>query len=326
MATHPAQGDAGPKAGGRRPGSGDGRSAVRTSWLWRLRHSLFTSQLRDFADNKVALVASIVFFAIVVLALVAPVITPQNPHDLTQIDIMDSRLAPGAEGWGGQTYLLGTDTQGRDMFSAILYGLRISLFVAVASGAIALTIGLSAGLTAAYFGGAVDALIMRIVDIQLSFPAILIALVMLAVMGKGVDKVIYALVFVQWAYYARTIRSAAITERQKEYLEAAQCLALSHRQIVFSHLLPNCLPPVIVVATMQIASAIAIEATLSFLGLGLPVTQPSLGLLIANGFSLMMSGEYWVSVFPGVALLITIMSVNLMGDQLRDVLNPRNQR
>jgi len=179
---------------------------------------------------------------------------------------------------------------------------------------------------AAYFGGKVDAVIMRVVDLQLSFPAILVALILLAVLGKGVDKVIIALILVQWAYYARTVRGTALVERRKEYIEAASCLALSHRRIVFRHLLPNCLPPLIVVATVQVANAIALEATLSFLGVGVPITEPSLGLLIANGYDYMLSGKYWLAFFPGVALLVTIVAINLVGDQLRDVLNPRLKR
>ena len=168
--------------------------------------------------------------------------------------------------------------------------------------------------------------LMRIVDIQLSFPAILIALILIAVLGQGTGKVIAALVTVQWAYYARTVRSAALVEKRKEYIEAARCLALVPSRIVFRHLLPNCLPPLMVVATVQVAAAIALEATLSFLGLGLPITEPSLGLLIANGYQYLLSGKYWISFFPGVALLVTIVSINLVADQLRDVLNPRLQR
>jgi peptide/nickel transport system permease protein len=223
-------------------------------------------------------------------------------------------------------HVLGTDDQGRDMLSAILYGLRISLGVGVASVTCALAIGLALGLAAAYFGGWVDALVMRVVDLQLSFPAILIALILLAVLGQGVGKIIVALVTVQWAYYARTVRSSALVERQKEYIEAAEVLALSRARIVLRHLLPNCLPPLIVVATVQVAHAIALEATLSFLGLGLPITEPSLGLLIANGFQYMLSGKYWISFYPGVALMLTIMAINLVADQLRDVLNPRLSR
>ena len=212
------------------------------------------------------------------------------------------------------------------MLSAIFYGLRTSLGVGVMSGFIALCLGTCIGLGAAYFGGRVDTVIMRLVDLQLSFPAILIALMLLAILGKGVDKIIIALIAVQWAYYARTVRGSALVERSKEYIEAARCLAFSNRRIVFRHLMPNVLPPLIVVGTVQVAHAIALEATLSFLGIGLPVTEPSLGLLIANGFEYMLSGKYWISFFPGVALLITIVSINLVGDQLRDVLNPRLRR
>jgi peptide/nickel transport system permease protein len=224
------------------------------------------------------------------------------------------------------TYWLGTDGQGRDMLSAIMYGLRTSLAVGVVSCFFAMLIGLSLGMIAAFFGGRIETLIMRIVDLQLSFPTILVALMLLAILGSGVEKVMLALIIVQWAYFARTARSVALVERSKEYIEAAQCLALSKSRVIFRHLLPNCLPPIIVVATVQVANAIALEATLSFLGIGLPVTEPSLGLLISNGFEFMLSGRYWISVYPGVALLITIIAINLVGDRLRDVLNPRLNR
>ena len=276
-----------------------------------------------FARSRIALAGLAVLCLILVAATAAPVISPQNPYDLAQLDIMDSKLPPGEKGSSGATYLLGTDDQGRDMFSAILYGLRISLGVGVMSTVCALAIGLAIGLISAYAGGWLDALIMRIVDLQLSFPSILIALVLLAVLGQGVDKIIIALITVQWAYYARTVRGNALVERRKEYVDAAVCLAYSTPRVLFRHILPNCLPPLIVVATVQVAHAIALEATLSFLGLGMPITSPSLGLLISNGFTHLLSGKYWISFFPGIALLITIVSINVVGDQLRDVLNPR---
>jgi peptide/nickel transport system permease protein len=232
----------------------------------------------------------------------------------------------GTEGETVMTYWLGTDGQGRDMLSAIMYGLRTSLAVGVVSCFFAMSIGLSLGMIAAFFGGRIETVIMRIVDLQLSFPTILVALMLLAILGSGVEKVMLALVIVQWAYFARTARSVALVERSKEYVEAAQCLALSKTRVIFKHLLPNCLPPIIVVATVQVANAIALEATLSFLGIGLPVTEPSLGLLISNGFEFMLSGRYWISVYPGVALLITIIAINLVGDRLRDALNPRLNR
>ncbi len=277
----------------------------------------------EFAESKLALVGLAMLVLVIVVAVAAPLIAPQNPHDLAQLDVMNSKLAPGESSLDGKTFLLGTDDQGRDMLSGIFYGLRTSLGVGVLSTVFALGIGLTFGMLAAYFGGWVDTLIMRVVDIQLSFPAILIALILLAVFGQGVDKVIIALITVQWAYYARTIRASALVERQKEYVEAATVLALSRPRIVFRHMLPNCLPPLIVVATVQVAHAISLEATLSFLGLGMPITEPSLGLLIANGFTYLMSGKYWISFYPGVALLVTVMSINLVADQLRDILNPR---
>ena len=277
----------------------------------------------DFAADPLAVAGLALLAIILVAALAAPLVSPQNPYDLAQLDIMDSRLPPGSRSAGGSVYWLGTDDQGRDMLSAILYGLRISLTVGVTSTLAALALGLGLGLAAAWLGGRAETVIMRIADIQLSFPAILIALILLAVLGQGALKIVVALVAVQWAYYARTVRGAALVEQRKEYVEAARGLALSPARIVFRHILPNCLPPLIVVATVQIAAAIALEATLSFLGVGLPITEPSLGLLIANGYQYLLSGKYWISFFPGVALLLAIVSINLVGDRLRDALNPR---
>ena len=283
----------------------------------------FRRFLSDFCESRLAVAGFSGFMVVVFVAVASPWISPIDPYDLLQVDIIDNRLPPGSERLDGMIYWLGTDGQGRDMLSAIFYGLRTSLFVGAMSGILALVAGMSVGLTSAYFGGRVDAVIMRLVDLQLSFPAILVALMLLAMLGQGVDKIIIALVVVQWAYYARTVRGNALVERRREYIESAECLALGHRRIVFKHILPNCMPPMIVIATVQVAHAIALEATLSFLGLGLPPTEPSLGLLIANGFDYMLSGRYWISFFPGVALLFTIVTINLMGDQLRDVLNPR---
>ena len=281
---------------------------------------------RELKKSPVAVVGLVAVVLVTLAALLAPWIAPQNPYDLAQLDIMDGRLPPGTTSFDGTTYWLGTDDQGRDMLSAIVFGLRISLGIGATSTLVALAIGGALGLVAAYYGGPIETLIMRVVDLQLSFPAILVALILLAVLGRGVDKVLFALVIVQWAYYARTIRGQALVERRKEYVEAARCLALSDGRIVFRHLLPNCLPPVIVVGTVQVANAIALEATLSFLGVGVPITEPSLGLLIANGYGYMLSGDYWISFFPGIALLVAIVAINLVGDRLRDVLNPRLRR
>jgi peptide/nickel transport system permease protein len=279
--------------------------------------SLLRDFFHEFTSNRLALTGLVLLVVVVTVALFAPWISPQNPYDLGKLDLLDSRLAPGGK------YILGTDGQGRDMLSAIFYGLRVSLLVGVVSGLIALTLGGLLGVLAAYAGGRFEQFLMRVVDIQLGFPAILVALILIAVLGKGVDKIIIALVCVQWAYYARTARSAALVERGKEYMEAARGLGLGRARIMLGHLLPNALPPLIVVGTVQVAHAIALEATLSFLGLGLPGTEPSLGLLIANGYEYLLSGKYWISLYPGVALLITILAINLVGDQLRDQLNPR---
>jgi len=282
--------------------------------------------LREFVGSRIAAAAAAGLALIVLLALFAPWIAPQNPYDLASLNLLDARLPPGTPNGPHGTYVLGTDGQGRDMLSAILYGLRVSLEVGVASGLIALALGGLVGVVAAYAGGRTEQFLMRAVDIQLGFPAILVALILIAVLGKGVDKIIIALVCVQWAYYARTARSAAVVERGKEYVDAARSLGFTHARIVLRHLLPNALPPLIVVGTVQVAHAIALEATLSFLGLGLPITEPSLGLLIANGYEYLLSGKYWISFYPGVALLLTILSINLVGDRLRDQLNPRLAR
>lgn len=284
----------------------------------------FRRFVSEFAESKLAMVGFTVFTVIALLAFLAPWIAPQNPYDLAVLDIMDGRLEPGsASGDGSMTYWLGTDDQGRDMLSGIMYGLRISLTVGAGSALIACLVGASLGLLAAYAGGRTDSAIMRLVDLQLSFPSILVALMILAFLGKSITNVVIAIVIVEWAYYARTVRGTALVERRREYIEAAECLALPRYRILFRHLLPNCLPPLIVIGTMQVARAIALEATLSFLGLGVPITEPSLGLLIANGYEYMLSGKYWISFYPGIALLVTIVSINLMGDHLRDVLNPR---
>lgn len=279
-----------------------------------------------FAEDRIAVAGLVVFVLIVLAAVLAPLYAPQNPYDLARVDLMDSRQPPGAKSMEGFTMLLGSDGVGRDIFSAIFYGLRISLAVGAASCLIAAGLGMTMGLIAAYFGGRVETLIMRLVDLQLSLPSVLVALILVAMFGKGVDKIILALVLVQWAYYARTVRGSALVERRKDYVEAARCLGLPDARIVFGEILPNCLAPVIVVATVQTAHAISLEATLSFLGVGLPQTEPSLGVLIANGFQYMLSGKYWISFFPGLALLVTIVSINLVGDRMRDVLNPRLER
>ena len=262
-------------------------------------------------------------FIIIFCAVLAPFLAPTNPYDLKVVSILDSRLSPGDSMFNGNVAWLGTDGAGRDVLSAIIFGLRTSLIVAISSALIALTIGLIVGLISGFYGGKIDSFLMRVVDIQLSFPAILVALVLLALLGKGIDKVIIALAIVQWAIYARTVRAAAIVERNKEYIQAASCLGLSNFFIIWKHLLPNSISPLIVLATLQTAHSISIEATLSFLGVGVPITEPSLGSLISNGFDFILSGAYWITFFPGLMLLATVAAINIFGDQLRIILNPR---
>lgn len=279
--------------------------------------------MQALLSKPTTLISGFLLILIVASAVFAPLIAPTNPYDLSTVSILDGRLAPGEEMFDGTIAWLGTDGAGRDVLSSILYGLRTSLTVAISSALVALAIGLSVGLTSAFYGGRIDAFLMRVVDIQLSFPAILVALVLLALLGKGIDKVIIALAIVQWALYARTVRAAAMVERRKEYFEAATCLELSNARIIWKHLLPNSISSLIVLATLQTAHSISIEATLSFLGVGVPITEPSLGSLISNGFDYILSGAYWITFFPGIMLLATVAAINIFGDQLRAIINPR---
>jgi len=280
----------------------------------------------EFSENRTAVAALAVVVILVLAAIVEPLITPQNPYDLANLSLMDARRPPGYVGFAGYTHILGTDAQGRDLFSAIVYGLRISLQISLTAGFIALLLGALLGTGAAFVGGRVEALIMRVIDLQLSLPAILLALVLVAMLGQGLPQLVAALVAAQYAYFARTTHGAASAERRKDYIEAALSTPIPARQVLFRHLLPNALPPLIVVATVQVANSIALEATLSFLGLGLPITQPSLGSLISNGFQFLLSGRYWISIYPGIALMLTVVAINLVGDQVRNVLNPRRSR
>ena len=285
--------------------------------------SLLARSLAGILKSPKAIIAALVCTLLILTAVFGPALAPQDPYDLSTLDIMDSKLPPGSESMSGSIYWFGTDVQGRDMLSAMIYGLRTSLFVGALAGLVALLVGTVLGLSAAYFGGRVDSLIMRLVDLMLGFPTLLVALMLLAILGQGVGKVIFALVLVQWAMFARAVRAAALVEKGKDYIEAARMLGLSRPRMLFGHLLPNCLSPLIVIGTLQVANAISAEATLSFLGIGLPITQPSLGLLIANGYQVLLSGQYWISVYPGLLLLTLVFSINIVGDRLREVLNPR---
>ncbi|MGK9054629.1 ABC transporter permease [Neorhizobium petrolearium] len=261
----------------------------------------------------------------VLAAITAPVLAPQNPYDMLQILGWEASSPPGTMSGNGYRYLLGTDGLGRDIASCILYGLRISLVVSVVSAAAAAAIGLTLGVVAAYFGRWVDAVIMRAVDLQLSLPTMLVALIAIVTLGPGVDRIILALIIVQWATYARVVRSVALSEAGKPYVDAVRTMPLSHGRIILRHLLPNSIAPAITLLPIEIGHAVALEATLSFLGLGVPMDQPSLGSTVANGFQYLLTGQYWISLFPGFALFALIAAINFAGEDVRRLWDPRSR-
>jgi len=287
----------------------------------------------SFKRSPVTVVASILALLCVLGAVLAPLIAPHNPYDLAQISLLDSNLPPAWHANGNSKFLLGTDQQGRDILSTIMYGSRISLLVAVSAVAMSIVIGVGLGLLAGYVGGRVDGLIMRIADIQLTFPAILVALLISGIGRQFVPRdlqdqlalyvIIFSIGITLWPHYARTVRGSTLVEKSKEYVQAARVIGVSQTTIMVKHVLPNVLGPVLVIATLNIANAIISEATLSFLGVGMPPTQPSLGTLISEGQNFLFSGEWWITVFPGIALIVMVISVNLVGDWLRDALNPK---
>jgi len=286
-----------------------------------------------FRRSPIAIIALVAALLMAAGAILAPLIAPQDPFDAASLDLMNSLIPPAFEADGDAQFPLGTDDQGRDLFSAILYGTRISLLVGVAGVALAMLIGVTLGLVAGYRGGWVGAVIMRVADVQLTFPAILIALLIngiaLALVGKGggtdvqIGVIVVAIGLSYWVQYARTVRGSTLVESRKEYVQAARLIGLSDWTIMFRHVLPNVMGPVLVIATINLALAIITEATLSFLGVGVPSTSPSLGTLINIGNRFLFSGEWWITIFPGAALAVLALSVNLLGDWLRDALNPK---
>ena len=283
-------------------------------------------RLMKMRPSALPLTASSALLAtFILLAIAAPLIAPQNPYDPLQIFGWEASSSPGTAGSGGYLYLLGTDGLGRDIASTILYGLRISLIVSVVSTTVAALIGLTAGVSAAYFGRWVDIVIMRLVDLQLSLPTILIALIAIVTLGPGVDRIILALIIVQWASYARIVRGVALSEAAKPYMDAARLMRLPTSRVIFRHLLPNSIAPAVTLIPIEVGHAIAIEATLSFLGLGVPIDKPSLGSTVANGFQYLLTGQYWISLCPGLDLFGLIASINLVGEDVRRRLDPRNQ-
>jgi len=281
----------------------------------------------EFRESKRGIFGAVLTCVLILAAFLAPVISPQNPYDLTQLFLEKSNLPPALfSEMSRSEFMLGSDSQGRDMFSAILYGLRISLYVGLASTVLSAAFGTMLGLLAGYAGGRTDAVIMRIADIQLSFPAILIALVIMSLWGQGLLNIIIAISIVNWVFYARTARGSTLSEREKDYVDAARATGISPAAVMFREILPNIVAPVIVIGTVRVANAIILESTLSFLGLGVPITEPSLGSLINEGYQVLFSGFWWISVFPGLALMNIVLGINLLGDRLRDVLNPRLKR
>jgi len=275
-----------------------------------------------FAGYPIAIAGLVGFIFFILVALLAPWISPQNPYDLMVLDIMDGLLPPLSKLGNGTTAWLGTDALGRDILSSVMYGLRISLFVAFVAVTIGTIIGVILGLLAAIYGGWIETVIMRAVDLKVSFPGILLALMLLAIFGTGVDKIIYALIIGVWASKARLTRSSALSEMQKEYIDAARLSGISNWRIMLRFLLPNSIAPVLVVVPMALSGAIGAEATLSFLGVGVPITEPSLGLLISNGNDYLLSGKWWISIIPGLVLVSLVLCINVVADRIREHNNP----
>ena len=298
----------------------------------RLARFLDSDLWFSFRSSPTAMLAAVIALLCVFCSLFAPWVSPHNPFDLASLSLSDARLPPAWEAEGNRKFLLGTDDQGRDILSALFYGARISLFVGLASVLVSMVVGVGLGLLSGFAGGKVDTFIMRVCDVMLSFPSILVALLIdgvgHAMFPNAQDSLAFGVLIVAisltgWVQYARTVRGSTLVERNKEYVQAARVIGVAPVRIMFKHVLPNVLGPVLVLATIQVAAAILTEATLSFLGVGVPPTSPSLGTLIRVGNDFLFSGEWWITIFPGAMLVLIALSVNLLGDWLRDALNPR---
>lgn len=299
----------------------------------RLKRFLESDFFYHYKRDKVAVISSIIFLILVILAAFSPFIAPFDPYDLRTLDIMDSELPPIWELGSDERFLLGTDDQGRDLWSTILYGMRVSLMIGILAVLLQAVIGISIGLISGYVGGKTDSILMRIADVQLSFSTLMVAIIILAIVQSafGSDAfnqwamVILILIIglAEWPQIARTVRSSVLAEKEKEYVDAAKVMGFSSIRIMFKHILPNCLSPIFVISTVQIANAIITEASLSFLGLGMPVTEPSLGSLISVGKQYLFSGSWWITLIPGGFLIVLVIVINLLGDFLRDTFNPK---
>ncbi len=289
--------------------------------------------LYSFKRDKVAIFSFLVLALLLLMALFAPVLAPYDPYDTTSIDIMDSEIPPSWMADGDSRFFLGTDVQGRDLVSTMLYGLRTSVLIGIGAVFLQAIIGIGVGLISGYIGGRIDAVLMRIADVQLSFSTLMVAIIVSAIVqlmfGAGryeqlaVPILIVIIGIAEWPQYARTVRASVLGEKKKEYVEAARVIGLDSKRIMFSHILPNTLSPVLVISTVQVANAVMSEAALSFLGLGMPVSKPSIGSLIDAGFEYIFSGAWWITFFPAILLIVFILVINLLGDWLRDVLNPK---
>lgn len=277
----------------------------------------------NYKHSVVAIASSIVLLFVILFALLGPFVVAQNPYDLSTLDLSNAYLPPFPAADSKLPFLLGTDQQGRDLISAIAYGSRTSLFIGVVGVVLSCAVGIFLGVIAGFYGGKLDAFIMRVADIQLSFPSMLIALFLMSIFGRSLGNILISLVLIGWVKFARTVRGETLAVRKKEYVDAARVLGLSNGMIILRYVLPNVLTSLIVLGTMQVGNFILTEATLSFLGLGVPVTEPSLGMLCSDGFDVMFGGMWWVSVFPGLYIVIIVFAINLLGDFLRDELNPK---
>lgn len=296
--------------------------SFRQSYLWY-----------SFKRDKVAIASFIVLLLLVLMAVFAPLITPYNPYDPASVDIMNSEIPPVWMESGDSSFIFGTDDQGRDLFSTMVYGMRISLLIGIGAVVLQAIIGIAIGLISGYFGGKLDAFFMRMADVQLSFSYLMVAIfftaILQAAVGVGrfgeiaIPFLILVIGFAQWPQYARTVRASVLAEKKKEYVEAARVAGFGAGRIMWGHIFPNTLSPILVLSTIQVANAVMSEAALSFLGLGMPVSKPSLGSLINSGFEYIFSGSWWITIFPGVLLVVLILAINLLGDFLRDVLNPK---
>ncbi|RCW47790.1 MULTISPECIES: ABC transporter permease [unclassified Halanaerobium] len=289
----------------------------------KLRKALNSDLFYSYKNNKLVILASIVLLLIVFSSVFAAFIAPHDPYNLASVSLMDSMRPPSWMEGGVGKFVFGSDLQGRGVLSTILYGTRISIMVGLAAVALGGTVGVTLGMISGYFGGKVDSVIMRMADVQLSFPTTMIAITVMAFWGRGILKLIIVIGLATWVTYARTARGSTLSLKNSEFIEAAKLIGVSKTKIIMRHVLPNILTPIIVIATVQIAQVIMLEATLSFLGMGVPLTEPSLGLMISDGYKRLLSGSWWLVIFPGAVLVMIVLSINVIGDWLRDTLNPK---